>query len=430
MDGAQRLVLLSIILLFLLVPFSVGLSRQTYGGNSVSVMYLSPLRSTGQSFIVAVSMNLSSTDGISGYDVIIKSNVYNDTRLPYQVLNPQSIMPGNVFQGRQNLALSNCVNLVGSGCDPTKGDDLGAVHSAMVVLGDPIPPGQSVTLFYVNYTVVGKGVSMLEIGNENVTYVPSVPGYGPNTLPVVHLNYDGIFSNNGLAAFFNIAMPAIPVVGAPVTFDASGSFNSNGVKIAGYQWNFGDGNKAIVGGSEVSHVYDHIGSYNVSLNVTDGGSWKVLTRILRVSSMLGALRIQTTPVAAKGAVFYGNITVTLYNITGSSSILFRSLVKVPSVQYVQFSGLKPGLYRADFSGDGVTPISKTETVSPGQTSWDTVYVPVTVPQPSTPLDPLPFVLAIFGAGTILAGVALFRSRRSMRKPVKTVKPVKLKHCKI
>lgn len=56
------------------------------------------------------------------------------------------------------------------------------------------------------------------------------------------------------------------VVGAPVSFDGSGSFDQDGV-LVGYAWNFGDGQTAT--GSVVSHVFAAAGSYPVTLTVTD-----------------------------------------------------------------------------------------------------------------------------------------------------------------
>ncbi|HYF50501.1 MAG TPA: PKD domain-containing protein, partial [Planctomycetota bacterium] len=57
-------------------------------------------------------------------------------------------------------------------------------------------------------------------------------------------------------------------VGAPLTFDASLSTDPEN-NITGYAWNFGDGSPA--GSKQIlSKIYDAVGTYSVTLTVTDG----------------------------------------------------------------------------------------------------------------------------------------------------------------
>jgi len=406
------------ILLVGLVVVSPVLFHGVRGQNSVSVMYVSPVSSSllvNQTFAVSVGLNLSSSDGISGYDVLLRSDFFNDTFVG-PVLQPLSIQPGNAFQGRDNLTLADCVNGSGSGCNPALGDGLGAVHSAMTVLGDPVPGGQSVSLFSATFKVVGKGVTLLEIVNDNVTYDPPVPGYGPNNLIVLHLTYSGVFSNLGVAAFFNVASPAIRVPGVPVVFDASASFNPNGAAITSYSWDFGDGSKNSTTTPSISHRFDNAGTYRVILKATDGSSWSSITRTLAVSSTLGALKIFPIPVPPRNASYQGSITVSLFNTSGSGSSLVAMMVKPPQSSWVLFTGLKAGDYRADFSGDGVVTFSKLETVTAGWTAWDTVYFPVTVSTPAGQPDYSFFLLlGLVGVGVALGAVGLLYRRRGERK---------------
>jgi len=57
-------------------------------------------------------------------------------------------------------------------------------------------------------------------------------------------------------------------VGETVTFDASGSSDSDG-SIASYDWTFGDG--ASASGASVTHSYASSGEYTATLTVTDDG---------------------------------------------------------------------------------------------------------------------------------------------------------------
>jgi glucose/arabinose dehydrogenase len=71
-----------------------------------------------------------------------------------------------------------------------------------------------------------------------------------------------------------IATPNPTTVGTPVIFDASASYDPDGM-IDSYAWDFGD--MTTGGGPTPSHVYSSLGTYNVSLTVTDNESYAVTT---------------------------------------------------------------------------------------------------------------------------------------------------------
>jgi parallel beta-helix repeat protein len=60
--------------------------------------------------------------------------------------------------------------------------------------------------------------------------------------------------------------PRSPVLGQPVNFDASGSYDLDG-SIVAYNWNFGDGSAGI--GVTATHSYSKVGNYKATLRVTD-----------------------------------------------------------------------------------------------------------------------------------------------------------------
>jgi DNA-binding beta-propeller fold protein YncE len=60
--------------------------------------------------------------------------------------------------------------------------------------------------------------------------------------------------------------PLAPKIGEEVIFDASGSFDPDGM-IVSYEWSFGDG--ASAAGVTATHAYDNAGDYTVSLKVRD-----------------------------------------------------------------------------------------------------------------------------------------------------------------
>jgi len=66
------------------------------------------------------------------------------------------------------------------------------------------------------------------------------------------------------------ATPDTATVGMPVTFNASASYDTDGT-IVSYSWTFGDSSSG--SGVTASHAYASPGTYNVTLTVTDNGSY-------------------------------------------------------------------------------------------------------------------------------------------------------------
>lgn len=67
-----------------------------------------------------------------------------------------------------------------------------------------------------------------------------------------------------------VVAPA-PIVGAHVSFDASGTTDPDGDAIVAYAWSFGDNGTAV--GIAPTHVYAASGVYDVTLRASDGTTW-------------------------------------------------------------------------------------------------------------------------------------------------------------
>jgi hypothetical protein len=77
--------------------------------------------------------------------------------------------------------------------------------------------------------------------------------------------------------------PTAPKVNQSVTFDASGVLAEPGRTLTGYRWDFNDGSAAKLG-AVVAHDFGLVGSYNVTLTVTDdAGQTKVIGKRITVS---------------------------------------------------------------------------------------------------------------------------------------------------
>jgi len=123
----------------------------------------------------------------------------------------------------------------------------------------------------IELKVIGTGLSVLDLDYTELSTVKGEPPYQyVDYIP--HTAADGLFDNrigNVLpVASFDIMHPGmiVPVVDQPITFDAYASYDDDGWLIS-YDWDFGDGTTD--SGMVVDHVFTEVGTYTVSLTVTD-----------------------------------------------------------------------------------------------------------------------------------------------------------------
>ncbi len=109
--------------------------------------------------------------------------------------------------------------------------------------------------------------SEIDAGTELGILVDRYSGAGDYTLSIEELGTgsgDGGGNEAPTASF--TASTTSPTTGETVSFDASGSSDSDG-SIASYDWDFGDGTTG--SGETVSHAYGSAGDFTVTLTVTD-----------------------------------------------------------------------------------------------------------------------------------------------------------------
>jgi DNA-binding beta-propeller fold protein YncE len=115
---------------------------------------------------------------------------------------------------------------------------------------------------YVNNYADSGFVSQLDIGPGGLLS-PKTPGSAPaGKQPNVGL---AVSPDQGPVARFS-AVAGKP--GAATRFDGSASSDSDG-SVARFDWDFGDGSTAANGGPTPTHVFARVGTYTVTLTVTD-----------------------------------------------------------------------------------------------------------------------------------------------------------------
>lgn len=412
-----RTLTFTVAVLLLLLP-TMAQSAHSSAGNTPILSVTPPrIQPSGNSFSANVTLYIPPTVSVGAYDIVLTAIPLPDSScIPNCPLSITGIQPGNIFPAGQYIEVANCVNGSGMGCGANDGG--GAAHSAEAY-GQSVSGGAAglnVTVFTVKFGVTGTGSVSLKLQNDTLVNGNNAA----QNLP--HTTEDALFSNNGLAAFFNI-LTAIPVVGRAVGFDASDTFSSSNTTLSyrsslNYSWNFGDGQKRHgLDLNMTSNTYTSIGTYDVTLSVTDeyGATSSYQTRV-NVHSALGTINLSI--VDQTGARVHTSVAITLYNGTSTASLVGAESVN-PSLNAVVLTGLSEGTYFITFLGPGVTASSITETVIAGWTTADSVSLTVQYPTPPSRTDlsgiQLAVVTGVVGAGAVLGIFALIRRRGSKPK---------------
>jgi PKD repeat protein len=108
------------------------------------------------------------------------------------------------------------------------------------------------------------------------------------------------------------ATPAMPLEGAPVSFDAGSSTDPNGAAITRYAWSFGDGGTATTTAASAGHTYARAGTYTVTLTTTDGlglSSSRSGTIVVADETPTASARLLTgTALATRAVDFSGSLS--------------------------------------------------------------------------------------------------------------------------
>ena len=184
--------------------------------------------------------------------------------------------------------------------------------------------------------------------------VVAVDSYGntsySESIPVSPLDIDEV------PPFAHINCTSSAEVGMDIEFDASGS--QDNVKIAGYEWDFGDGTKKA--GVSVKHSYAKEGEYQVVLKVTDSsGNTSTASRDITVvkKGMTGTINVSVVDSDNK-SLAYTNVYVNL----GDDNIFKKATDSKGKLSLK----LEPGVYKIGAYRDGYAPQQQEVLIEPGK----------------------------------------------------------------
>ena len=162
---------------------------------------------------------------------------------------------------------------------PQINNAFGEANALCMLKFDETPPGGwppegadgNGVLATIEFKVIGYGVSTLDL---DPTELLTVRGEPPHQYVdyIAHTATDGLFDNRLVnmppVPSFDITHPGmiLPVVDQPIAFDASASYDPDGWLVS-HDWDFSDGSND--NGMVVEHVFTEVGTYTVSLTVTD-----------------------------------------------------------------------------------------------------------------------------------------------------------------
>ena len=355
---------------------------------TVSTIYFWPsgfcCRPVNYTFTVYVNVNIPSGQAINAVDVRV--NYTNPwSQLSQGVARAENLSySGGLFQ--QAVVLVECIDghtqIKAVGCSPDDSPAPGQIHLSMNLPGSEIAGPVDGTLFSFSFKVMGNGTSTFTFDRAllvNPRPDRTIPGLlDPEYIPVVERM--AAFSNPGAVAIFD-SWPSLPSgspalrQNQPVIFSAAGSFSADNpyLPIQSYSWSFGDGTKTNTTIGVIDHTYNSPGSYIVSLKVVDGGGETgELVREIIVSRPLGNLTLTVRD--QSGTIQPGNVRVVLYNASFQTTPV--AVQNTDMSGQASFYNLTPGTYNATLTGSTIVTESTNETILPGWTTQDTVYVPI------------------------------------------------------
>ncbi|NER15571.1 PKD domain-containing protein, partial [Spongiivirga citrea] len=154
-------------------------------------------------------------------------------------------------------------------------------------------------------------INIVHTGSQSNRTADLIISYNDSSTHTITLNVSDSGANQAPVAVAN-ATPQSGLVPLQVTF--TGSSSTDDVGITSYAWNFQDGNTSNL--ADPTHTFNNIGTYNVTLTVTDGEG---LTDSTIVTIVVDSIPVNQPPVAIASATPLSGTVPLEVSFTGSNS---------------------------------------------------------------------------------------------------------------
>jgi parallel beta-helix repeat protein len=237
--------------LLLIGMLTLAFNIQTVRSEPETTVYVDPVTvgaGSGETFMVDVMV--ADVENLYSYQF----------RLSWEpsLLNVTSVTEGSFLNAKGTYRTFFYVRIYNS---PDPYGVSGYVYVACILLGEPssaVASGDG-NLATLEFLVKEEGNTSLHLyDTQLIDYYQ---------IEMSHGTEDGYFSAAFPAVIFSY-LPEEPLIGCPVTFNASDSYDYNGF-IVSYTWDFGDGNITVVSNPVIVHVFVERGIYPVNLTVMD-----------------------------------------------------------------------------------------------------------------------------------------------------------------
>ncbi len=280
----------------------------------------------------------------------------------------------------------------------------------------PALPGRTGNSFVLNWNTTGLRTGYY-ILVANASLVPGENDTANNISPPTTFN---LLAMQPPVAVFTMSITS-PVVGQSVSLNASASNDPDGT-ISSYSWDLGDGTTDT--GATTTHTYTIVGSYDITLRVTDDdGTIGVTSKSLSVSSNQPGVPLSLQATAATHRIvlnwtapsYAGGYAIALY-------LIFRK--DSPSGAYANVANVTGTSYVDDTVSNGQTyeyyvkAVNSANIVSDPTTSYT-----VQVPNDGSSGNSLALWLGVAGLVIAAGLVTVVTLRRRRRKPASLKKRV-------
>jgi len=211
--------------------------------------------------------------------------------------------------------------------------------------------------------------------------------------------------------------PTTPLVGQSVTFNASASYDPDGT-ITQYSWNFGDNTKVNETDSISTHTYAAVGTYNVTLTVTDDDEQTDTTSaIVAVKPIIHDIAVVSVTPSPTQVTVGQNVTFSVAAYYNDTTIATKDVSNLAAgfTTSLNFTWNTAGVTEGEYTIKAVASTVVGETDTADNTGTAPTKVKVTAPPPF----PIWLIIAIVIVVIVILGASAylyFKKTKTPKKP--------------